>query len=358
MTVTIYGTESDSYIQVVKSIKTLLKQAGIEFDLNENEDLEDFLHKKISSVPAVEIDGEEIFSLKKNDEFNTNLRLLLLRLLQKHNYGNLLKIVFPTDFSEYSKLAFEFSKIIANYTNGILMVSHVYTPQIIDINGIIHTLYTNEIVCRTKLRDFVVNYRKEASIDLTTDPIVSEEFLVGYPASEIPLLAEKSSADLIVMATRAPHSFLKRWLGSTASEVISKTIVPTLLIPPNALVKSFENINIAIENPEDLTYILKKIEWVKSIVNAKINVIHINKNLNGLRPKFDKVIQDNQEWHLTFRNITQENPASALLEIGQDLSNDLLVIYHKDRGWLNDLLNKSTSKKIMGQINSPLLVVV
>jgi glutaredoxin len=97
---------------VVKSIKTLLKQAGIEFNLKENEDLEAFLHKKISSVPAVEIDGEEIFSLKRNDEFTSNLRLLLLRILQKHNFGNLFKIVLPTDFSEYSILAFEYSKII------------------------------------------------------------------------------------------------------------------------------------------------------------------------------------------------------------------------------------------------------
>lgn len=237
MDVTVYGTNSVNYNRVVNSINDLMKEAGVFVLLKENENVDEFLSKKISSVPAVEIEGNEIISFSKNEQFVSDLRLVLLKILRKNKFGDLFKIVFPTDFSSYSEDAFKFAKEIAKMQHGVIMASHVFTPHVVDINGAIHTLYHNEKACKDKLNQFVSDYRKNADISLQTDPLVSDEFLIGFPASEIIGLASQNKADLIVLSTKTPHNLIKRWLGSTALEIISRTEVPALLIPPKAELK-------------------------------------------------------------------------------------------------------------------------
>nr|HMP31464.1 universal stress protein [Saprospiraceae bacterium] len=191
----------------------------------------------------------------------------------------------------------------------------------------------------------------------SADPLVADDFLIGFPSAEISTLAKKLPADLIVMATKAPQSFLKRWLGSTAYEVIAKTLTPVLLIPPKATNKSIKYINIAIEHPKDLDYVLSSISWVKYIPEVVINLIHINENLNGLKKVFDQALEEYKDWNLRFNNIAHTNIVEALVNLAENDDNDLLVVYHKDKAWLDSLLHKSVSKQVLGQINAPLLIV-
>lgn len=358
MDVTVYGTNSVNYNRVVNSINDLMKEAGVSVSLKENENVDEFLSKKISSVPAVEIEGNEIISFSKNEQFISDLRLVLLKILKKNNFGELFKIVFPTDFSSYSDDAFMFAKEIAKMQHGVIMASHVFTPHVVDINGVIHTLYHNEKACRDKLNQFVKDYRKKADISLQTDPLVSDEFLIGFPASEIISLSSKQKADLIVLSTKTPHNLIKRWLGSTALEIVSRTEVPALLIPPKAELKQFKKIVIALEHPEDLDYILSKSQWLKSIPASEISVVHVNQHLNGKEVKFNKSIDSHSDWNLKFQKISHANTATALIELSQNDETDLMVVFHKDKTWIDDLLNKSTSKKVIGHMKVPILVVV
>ena len=358
MDVTVYGTNSVNYNRVENSISDLRKEAGVFVSLKENENVDEFLSKKISSVPAVEIEGDEIISFSKNEQFVSDLRLVLLKILRKNRFGDLFKIVFPTDFSSYSDDSFEFAKVIAKRQSGVILASHVFTPNIVDINGVVHTLYHNEKACREKLNSFVTDYRKNADINIKNDPLVSEEFLIGFPASEIVELAKQQEADLIVLSTKTPHNLIKRWLGSTAIEIISHTTVPALLIPPKAELKEFKNVFIALEEPGELDYILSKTSWLKKMQGSEISVVHVNPKLNGMEIRFNDIIEKHHDWNLKFVKISHTDTATALIELSQKEDTDLMVVYHKERTWLDDLLNKSTSKKVIGHMNVPILVVV
>jgi nucleotide-binding universal stress UspA family protein len=358
MDITVYGTNSVNYNKVVNSISDLMKDAGVFVSLKENGNVDEFLSKKISSVPAVEIEGDEIISFSKNEQFVSDLRLVLLKILKKNRFGDLFKIVFPTDFSTYSYDSFEFAKEIAKNQNGVILASHVFTPNIVDINGVVHTLYHNEKACREKLNHFVLEYRKNAGINLKSNPLVSNEFLIGFPASEIVDLATQQKADLIVLSTKTPHNLIKRWLGSTAVEIISRTTVPALLIPPDAELKEFKKIYIALEQPEELDYILTKVDWLRKMQVSEISVVHVNQKLTGKETRFNDMIDKQKEWNLKFQKISHTDTATALIELSQNEDTDLMVVYHKDRRWLDDLLNKSTSKKVIGHMDVPILVVV
>jgi nucleotide-binding universal stress UspA family protein len=195
-------------------------------------------------------------------------------------------------------------------------------------------------------------------MDLKVDPLIIDEFLVGYPAKEITKLAKNKNADLIVMSTRAPQSFLKRWLGSVANEVVSNTNVPTLLIPPNTKINNFKKIVLALESPEDLKHILPKIQWVKQMKDSHIEVLHIKNTDIDEDIDFDLVISEHLDWPLKFNAIQAKKPTDILLNLSEADTNDLIIIYHKDRSWLLDFLNKSDSKKIIGHMKVPILVVV
>ena len=56
----------------------------------------------------------------------------------------------------------------------------------------------------------------------------------GVAASEIALMAEELSADLLVMGTHGRSGFERLFLGSVTENVLRSTTVPVMTVPPPA----------------------------------------------------------------------------------------------------------------------------
>lgn len=65
----------------------------------------------------------------------------------------------------------------------------------------------------------------------------------GEPASEITAYANERGVDLIVMATHGRSGLAGKLLGSVAAEVIRRSAVPVLVIPPQVAVGVADAIN-------------------------------------------------------------------------------------------------------------------
>ena len=131
------------------------------------------------------------------------------------------KILHPTDFSDYSRAAFEVACALARDYGAELQVLHVnqttaiYAPDGIVVGAPVEEPY--------ELRARLAQLRPE-------DPRVKVDYklLDGEPAEQI--LKASANADLIVMGTHGATGLARLLMGSVAEDVLRKAPCPVLTV--------------------------------------------------------------------------------------------------------------------------------
>ena len=133
------------------------------------------------------------------------------------------KILYPTDFSDHSKAAFELACALARDYGAELVIVHVNRPTpIYAPDGIVVGVPIEEPY---ELRGQLAGVRP-------SDPRVKFEhhLLDGDPAEEILKAARIQAADLIVMGTHGNTGLARLLMGSVAEHVLRKAPCPVLTI--------------------------------------------------------------------------------------------------------------------------------
>lgn len=138
------------------------------------------------------------------------------------------KILFPTDFSEYSNHALLYAnelaksfgaKVIALHVVGVPTYAGSYEIAI-DLTTLRETI---EEAARKRMDDLVAKIR-EAGVE------VEGEVRAGVPFVEIIEASNRHDADVIVLATHGWGAIKHLLLGSTAEKVVRKASRPVLTV--------------------------------------------------------------------------------------------------------------------------------
>ncbi|KAF0221526.1 MAG: UspA domain-containing [Geobacteraceae bacterium] len=139
------------------------------------------------------------------------------------------KILFATDFSENSELAFDHAYTLARKFNARLIIIHVINEPV-DLRGfyVPHISFEKlekeieegaekmmEKFCRTKIKDYT-NYETV--------------IVAGIPYEEILKKAEEEKVSLIVLGTQGRSGIDHFLFGSTAERVVRKSICPVMTV--------------------------------------------------------------------------------------------------------------------------------
>ncbi len=136
---------------------------------------------------------------------------------------NAKKVLFPTDFSEYSEAALAFATSISRDTDAALVIVHVKeSPEAFVDAGFAGYPVGEE---RTEILE-------ELNSVKPTDPDVaySHKLLAGEPAVEIVRCAEEEGADMIIMGTHGRGGLMRVVMGSVAEAVVRMATCPVLTI--------------------------------------------------------------------------------------------------------------------------------
>jgi len=145
------------------------------------------------------------------------------------NMGKVRKILFPTDFSEFSKKALPFAISIAERNDSELHVLHVFEQRI-------HPSFY--IVDKSTPFDLDEGLRERA-LDALDEFVYDElreridfrcEVASGKPFVEIINYARANEIDLIVIATHGLTGLESMIIGSTTERVVRKAPCPVLSI--------------------------------------------------------------------------------------------------------------------------------
>jgi nucleotide-binding universal stress UspA family protein len=146
---------------------------------------------------------------------------------------NIKKILYPTDFSEYSLCALPYAIDLSRQSK-----SELHCVYVVDIapGGSVGYGYVIPLVPTPEVSEDEVMRLSRKRLDefaeehiVTTQPLV-KEVITGKPFVEIIRYARRHQIDLIVMGTHGHSALASMLLGSVAEKVVHKAPCPVLTV--------------------------------------------------------------------------------------------------------------------------------
>jgi universal stress protein A len=138
-------------------------------------------------------------------------------------------ILCPVDFSDASRGAVRYARVLVEHFGGSLILLAVEDPLLTEAIDLGTGHVWNPDDTRTELARFVKNVIGNLPMKAGS---LEYEVAVGKPAQEILKVAREKGCDLIVMSTHGLTGVRKMFFGSTTERVLRETTIPILATPP------------------------------------------------------------------------------------------------------------------------------
>jgi len=280
------------------------------------------------------------------------------------------KVLCPVDFSEFSAGAYDYAQSLAQHYGAELILEHVVEPlcaayPYAAFPRSVSTLNTLNSDLRSQGQRELEEFVKAHGRNGNKPALV---VLEGHPAGSIISLAEKKSADLILMGTHGWQGLDSFILGSVAEKVMRKTRCPVLVVrkpvhgfiaPPDAhdsvklrkiiFCTDFSShseqalshaLSLALEYAADLT-LLDVIEEAHSAEEFQAATDAATRRLESLIPL------EASEWCNIKPAVRLGRPYQEIIQLALETKADLIVMGVRGRNALDLRLFGSTTHRVL-----------
>lgn len=270
------------------------------------------------------------------------------------------KIVVPSDFSDAAKNALHYGIGLAKKAHAELQILHVNQVALVDatIPAETYQLFVKEIEDQTR-----ENYAKlEQEILKNCGVPYTMHSRYGFVTDEICDFSQKHECDLIVMGTTGASGIAEILVGSNAASVVSKSVVPIMVVPPESGYKDMQRIVYATDYNEPEFPALVRLVYYAELFNCPLDVIHVksdadryfNSENNFFKKNKDKISYP----HIQYVEIEKGDIVQKINHYVEATGADLLVMAKHNRNFFDRLFHRSLSKKMAFHTHIPLLVLV
>ena len=354
----IYGTGTPGYQLAKSKLAEMLNISGLEYKLEEVTNISEIMSDNITSVPAVKVNNSQLYEIKPNGSYQKSLRDTIQNILKSENYGKMLKIIVPTDFSEPSLNAYNFANHLAKEFQGVVRLSHVYYPTSADVNQMIVVNDEVENIHRAKLDNLVQSLNQDWIGNFVAEPMVEGVFKVGFPKMEL-IEMSKDPDTVLVMGTTGTGDAFKKIFGSLSLDIIDECYCPLYLIPPGCHYPATNEIVYLSEDLKNDSLHLLYVGRICMKIGANFKLVHYRKGeeiydvtdtINLIESYFPSLdykieIEDTNDIFGNIKNMVGKK------------ENHLVVLSTKHRNIFQNLFHKSVTE--FAALNSicPLLIL-
>ncbi len=205
------------------------------------------------------------------------------------------KIIYATDFSHYSVAALKYAAELARIMGDDLIALHVYPPNEGEKRNSDFLRKHQE-----ELQDFCqLHLGEDYSSQLISPAVISGPEV----AEEILKFTKDLQVRMIIMGACGSSKLKDRLVGTTTSEMIGKSHLPVLAVPPQFKFKQPQKIFFASTfDDQELIYLKELIPLAKSL-NAKIEIVHITHREEDEALKNLKAFQKKVKSEIPYSNI-------------------------------------------------------
>ncbi|MEP2771929.1 MAG: universal stress protein [Fulvivirga sp.] len=270
------------------------------------------------------------------------------------------KIICPVDFSTPSLNAIEYAVEIGKKFHSQITLFHVFTER--DFNKIVgketvgKTFKELMAMAKNRLQRLADNINEECAGQLTCNA----QLELGELNDKLVDAIDIDGHDVLVMGTTGVSRTDGVFFGSNTEEVISEVKIPTLCIPQEASFNGFKNIVYASDFMKEDKQAIQEVISFATVFNARISVLHINlgdsdKEYNDFVDDLKSFIQYNK---ISFVNKKfKDNIGMGIEEYMHEENSDLLVVFRKQRNFVESIFHKSLTKILSYSTDKPLFVL-
>lgn len=272
----------------------------------------------------------------------------------------MIKILFPTDYSETANNAFLYALQLCKIYNGELFILHTYSPKI--VSGGISPKLADDAVKGRNLASFDFFKEKVKEMHILADghnlDSVSMKFILeeGELLQNIQELTKKENFQMIIMGTTGNSGFENKIFGSNAVTVIKNVTIPVLSIPHLSKFEGIDAVGFAtVFDNEDAEILKKMIPFTKKN-DTDIYCIHVTK---------DKESNQNEEiakWKAEFKNDSVffieksgVDVVKGIFDAIEAHSLDIITCVTRNRSFFDRLFETSVAEKLSYHKRIPLL---
>ena len=278
------------------------------------------------------------------------------------------KILLPTDFSDYSKVAIQyafewFGKAV--YPDDVLfLLMHVYGT---DHSTMIPSspympaspVHLRDVmrVAERSMEKALADYRRRYPAQRIQKMLVE-----GGPVEAILDLAREEGADLIVMGTKGLGGLERAVLGSVTLGVTRAAPCPVLVVPEEAAFSRPEKVVFATDfrNLEDL-HILDPLSHLVEAFDPQFMLLHIYSEMKTTateKTQMNRLLRDYfHTRHYQHFFLKRDDPVAGVDEFVRGMDADLLVLVGQERNFFEQLFHKSLTKTMIIHSEIPVFVL-
>ncbi|MFT5511848.1 MAG: nucleotide-binding universal stress UspA family protein [Bacteroidia bacterium] len=263
----------------------------------------------------------------------------------------MMNILLPSDFSENAQRAADFVFEMFDPAGFRLIIVHGVVPPRPSPGMMINI---TDLMQKDADRDLLI---EKTRLEEKYDGIgrIETHSKLGYLQDVLPTFCTTHNADLVVMGTRGDNTFASKVLGSNTEHIVRLGFAPILAVPAQVEVGDAPKICIATAKTEiPHVEVLEKIfKNLKNKLSSRISVLHVLTNNTDKALK--SLALDGMQIHVeTEIADTAEDGINAYLAKEHV---DMLVVCHRHNARIDYLFSRSTTKKLTGQIQVPLMIL-
>ncbi|MBK8522343.1 MAG: universal stress protein [Ferruginibacter sp.] len=270
-----------------------------------------------------------------------------------------MKILLPTDFSKFSKVAVHYAVKLAKKLNAeIILLNAVFIDAPPRAQSALKTSQILDAMVENITLEFI-SLIKEIKTGNEID--ISYKIIKGYPVKDVvETFACHNDIDLIIMGTKGVSGLKKVLMGSNAAAVIGNSSIPVISVPEHARFNHIKHIVYASDllavNPE----VKKLIQFVRPF-DALIHLVHVvspdsKKKIDKLKMKND-LISKNKYSKIAVHIAVHEDIEEAIDEYIADVKADMLTMFTHKPTFLEKLFGKSVTREMAFHSWIPLLSI-
>jgi nucleotide-binding universal stress UspA family protein len=276
------------------------------------------------------------------------------------------RILVPTDFSDYSRIALQFAANLAQKISGRIYLVHVFDDNGVDLPGSASTgswsgsMETDEFpLVIDRLRRIKSNMQQFINESAVPGIDVYHNVEGGLPSLKINHAAEKYHCDMIVMGTHGASGLQERIIGTTAEKVVHYATRPVLSIKENVNFNP-SKIVFATDFSEEADDVFETVKDFADIFNANIHLLTVNTagvNRDQIAFRIAEFCNEHGVNNLPYTIFNDKKTESGIRHFAKQIKADLIAIGTHGRHGLARFFNPSISEELVNHSFCPVLTV-
>jgi nucleotide-binding universal stress UspA family protein len=267
-----------------------------------------------------------------------------------------MKIVVPTDFSDYSKIALQFAAAFARQVPSELILLHVLPSLGPTVSHLPAAFLKQEML------EWVQNEFSRLMAEVNTNGLaVTHEIAYGAGVEKvIEPFTQTHAIDLIIMGSKGASGLKKFLVGSNTVGVINNSSIPVLVVPELTAIAAISHLLYA----SDLKNVGEEVKALlpfARLLQVAIKIIHVPPLEYLLHIDTERLINNLREetaYHaIEVELVAGEDIVNAIEQYAAGSTGEILAMFTRSCSFLEQLFSKSITREIAWHNKVPLLVI-